>query len=80
MKDDNTMNVVYFENATMRGLYQDIISWQEANQKRMLSLEIAKDGDLFCCIGLTNPSEVIICSGIGSDRSKISRGRLLVSS
>ncbi len=80
MKDDNTMNVVYFENTSMWGLYQDIISWQEANLKRMLSLEIEKDGDAFCCIGLTNPSEVIICSGIGSGKSKISNGRLLVSS
>ena len=43
---NNKKNLQYFENKTMRGLYEDIQIWQEDNQKRLLSIEIMKDGDL----------------------------------
>ena len=43
---NNKKNLQYFENKTMRGLYEDMQIWQEDNQKRLLSIEIMKDGDL----------------------------------
>lgn len=76
MSDDNAKNVIYFESSTMKGLYQEIVDWQTRNCKRMLSLEIKKDGDMFCCIGLTNPSEVIICSGSGGFKATVTNGAL----
>lgn len=76
MTDDNFRNLLFFENTSMKGLYQDLQNWQEAHQKRLLSLQIAKDGDMFSCIALTNPSEVIICSGSGGWRASVSGGAL----
>ena len=43
---NNKKNLQYFENKTMRGLYEDMQTWQEDNQKRLLSTEIMKDGDM----------------------------------
>jgi len=63
MNDPNKRNLQYFENASMKGLYADMEDWQNTNQKRLLSTSIQKDGDLFCCVALSNPSEVIICNG-----------------
>jgi phosphoribosylformimino-5-aminoimidazole carboxamide ribonucleotide (ProFAR) isomerase len=57
---DNKKNIQYFEAATMRKLNDLMNTWQEENQKRFLSTSIQKDGDVFCCIALTNPSEVVI--------------------
>lgn len=57
---NNKKNLQYFENKTMRGLFEDMQTWQEDNQKRLLSTEIMKDGDLFACIALTNPTEVML--------------------
>ena len=62
---NNKKNLQYFENKTMRGLYEDIQTWQEDNQKRLLSTEIMKDGDMFACIALTNPTEVVLCDPSG---------------
>jgi hypothetical protein len=59
-REDNKRNLQYFEHTTMRGLYECIESWQAANRKRFQSLDIQRDGDLFCCITLTNPTEVTI--------------------
>ena len=66
MNDPNKRNLQYFKNASMDGLYADMEDWQNTNQKRLLSTSILKDGDMFCCVALSNPSEVIICSGTGS--------------
>ncbi len=77
MTDDNFRNLLFFENTSMKGLYQDLQNWQEAHQKRLLSLQIAQDGDMFSCIALTNPSEVIICNGGNyGNRANVSGGAL----
>lgn len=60
MEDDNKLNIFYFENNTMPGLYNDMDTWQKENRKRFLSASIEKDGENFCCIALCNPSEVVI--------------------
>ena len=63
MNDPNKRNLQYFKNTSMDGLYADMEDWQNTNQKRLLSISIQKDGDMFCCVALSNPSEVIICNG-----------------
>ena len=45
--------------------------WQKYNKKRLLSLNVQKDENLFCCIALTNPTEVVITSADGSNQIKI---------
>ncbi len=72
----NKENLIYFENNSMRALFKDIKIWQVENQKRLLSTNIEKDGDTFCCIALTNPSEVRIVDREGYDVT--SQGRLKV--
>jgi len=44
----------------MRSLYSDLEQWQNANDKRFLSLNIQQDDGKFCCVALTNPTEVVI--------------------
>ena len=82
MEDSNKLNTLFFENTSMKGLYDTIESWQIENRKRLLSLNIQKDGDSFCCIALTNPSEVVIVGldGFGNvvDRANVFGGRLQV--
>ena len=68
MNDPNKRNLQYFKNASMDGLYADMEDWQNTNQKRLMSTSILKDGDMFCCVALSNPSEVIICSGKGFNK------------
>ena len=63
MSDDNKLNLLYFESSSMRGLYDRMENWQNENRKRLLSIDIQKDGDKFCCIALTNPTEVVIMDG-----------------
>jgi hypothetical protein len=41
-------------------LYRELENWQKESGKRFLSVSIEKDGDSFCCIALTNPTEVVI--------------------
>jgi len=60
MPDDNKHNLVYFEGPSMRDLYKSMEDWQNANNKRLLSANIQQDGGVFCCIALTNPSEVVL--------------------
>lgn len=79
--DDNARNLLYFESGTMAGLYADMEAWQHEKEKRLLSLAIQKDGDKFCCIALTNPSEVLICGPFHSsdnDKAHVSKGALHV--
>lgn len=78
--DNNARNLLYFENATMAGLYADMEAWQRKQEKRLLSLSIEKDGDNFCCIALSNPSEVIIHSGSSGWHAQIDGGALRVKS
>ena len=49
----------------MKGLYGDMEDWQNTNQKRLISTSILKDGDMFCCVALSNPSEVVIHGAAG---------------
>lgn len=57
---DNKRNLLYFESSSVRELYNTMESWQAENEKRLLSVNIQRDGDQFCCIALTNPTEVVI--------------------
>ena len=49
----------------MKGLYGDMEDWQNTNQKRLMSTSILKDGDMFLCVALSNPSEVVIHGAAG---------------
>jgi hypothetical protein len=60
MADINKHNLLYFEGASMRALYDTMETWQSANSRRLLSVSIEKDGNSYCCIALTNPIEVVI--------------------
>ena len=81
MDDDNKHNILFFEGASMRELHANMENWQNANKKRFLSMSIQKEGEGFCCIALTNPSEVVIVNKYGHDTSAFvnSEGRLWVS-
>ncbi|HCG9620992.1 TPA: hypothetical protein N2940_004497 [Vibrio parahaemolyticus] len=78
MSENNTKNVIYFENKTMGGLYHDLDTWQNENKKRYLQLAIQHDNGKFCCICLTNPSEVTIVGPSGHKAEVHSSGRLYV--
>ena len=78
MKDNNKRNLLYFKANTMDKLHSEMDIWQKDNEKRFLSMSVEKDGDNFCCIALTNPSEVIIVSGKGSKQAKVYAGELSV--
>jgi hypothetical protein len=71
MIDENKHNILYFENPSMRGLHASLESWQNDNQKRFLSMSIHKDGNNFCCIALTNPSEVVITDAATGVHAKV---------
>ena len=60
---NNKRNLHYFEAASMRELFDAMEDWQIENKQRLLSLNVERDGDVLCCIALTNPSEVIIVDG-----------------
>tara|TARA_R110002072_G_C7664642_1_gene509926 strand:- start:290 stop:556 length:267 start_codon:yes stop_codon:yes gene_type:complete len=63
----NKENLLYFENPTMKGLFKEMKLWQGKNKKRLLSTSIEKDGDNFCCIALSNPTEVTIVDSQGKN-------------
>jgi len=77
--DANNRNLLYFESSSMNALYKCMETWQNENNKRLLSISTQKDGDNFCCIALTNPSEVIIISGSGTNHgARVGHGYLQV--
>ena len=78
MTDGNKRNLLYFESVSMRELYNCMEKWQSENHKRLLSTNIQKDGDTFCCIALSNPTEVVICDGSGPSQAGVSRGALYI--
>jgi hypothetical protein len=41
----------------MRGLYVCMDEWQQANNRRLLSVSVQQEGGNYCCIALTNPTE-----------------------
>lgn len=63
MSDDNKRNLLFFEASSMKELFGAIQAWQHDNKKRFLSLTTERDGARFCCIAVTNPTEVIIVDG-----------------
>jgi len=73
MADTNKRNLVYFKNLSMDGLYSDMDEWQQANNRRFLSISIQQDGGNYCCIALTNPTEVVITSSSGSRDADVVR-------
>jgi hypothetical protein len=77
MSHENKHNLVYFEGESMKELYTTMQEWQFANHKRLLSTNIQKDKGKFCCIALTNPTEVIICDSDGGSAGVI-MGSLMV--
>jgi hypothetical protein len=64
--DDNKLNLQYFQAPSMNELFVQMQGWQAENRKRLQSVNVQRDGDLFCCIALTNPSEVIIVDGVST--------------
>jgi hypothetical protein len=62
MSHPNRRNIHYFESSSMRALYDQMDEWQSSESKRFLSVSIQQDGDNYCCIALTNPTEVVITS------------------
>jgi hypothetical protein len=58
----NKQNLQFFEAPSMKSLYKNMQEWQVKNNKRLLSTDIQQDGDMFTCIALTNPSEVVLCN------------------
>jgi len=80
MLDDNKRNLQFFEASSMRELYDCMHAWQEENHKRLLSVSIQSDGGMFCCIALSNPTEVVITSTDGRNHAYVSeRGWLATS-
>ena len=77
MSDDNKRNLLFFEGSSVRMLYDTMDEWQKTNRKRLHSVNIQKDGDTFCCIALTNPTEVII-TDLNSDFAFVSDNSLQV--
>lgn len=77
-QDDNKHNVLYFEGVSMRELYKEMDNWQKENRKRFLSATVQSDNGLFCCIALTNPTEVSIVGGWDEygTTARVSGGRL----
>jgi hypothetical protein len=64
----------------MLQLYESMEKWQTENQKRLLSMNIQQDNGKFCCIALTNPTEVVITSIDGENHAKVtSFGKLITS-
>lgn len=77
MADENKRNLLYFEAPSMAQLFDVMRSWQIENQKRFLSVSVERDGDKFCCISLTNPTEVYIAGNYGG-KAEVSNGALKV--
>lgn len=50
--NENPKSFYYFESATMQGLYDCLVDWQNTSQKRVLPFNIQQDGGRFCCIVL----------------------------
>ena len=55
----------------MRALYNAMEEWQRINSRRLLSVSIEKDAGNYCCIALTNPTEVVITSADGRKHAGI---------
>jgi len=77
--DENKRNLQYFEAQSMEGLFDALQTWQLEHEKRFLSLDIQNDQGKFCCIALTNPSEVVITDSSGHFHARVGpTGKLAV--
>jgi hypothetical protein len=76
MSDSNKHNLLYFQSRSMRGLFDEMEEWQQVNKRRLLSTSIERDGDTYCCIALTNPSEVVITDVDGHQLSLVTSSSL----
>lgn len=81
MEYNNKRNLYYFEGETMKELHDELDDWQNENQKRFLSLNIQRENSKYCCIALSNPTEVVILDGstTGPNVAWVDNGKLLVS-
>jgi hypothetical protein len=77
MPDDNKRNLEYFESSSVRALYETMDEWQKEHRKRLHSINIQKDGGTFCCIALTNPTEVIIIDPVSDVTAWVSDNHAL---
>ena len=64
---NNKENLQYFEATSMKGLFNNMKDWQVKNEKRLLSTNIQQEGDMFSCIALTNPTEVVLCNYVDGE-------------
>jgi hypothetical protein len=72
VENNNKRNLIYFESDSMRGLYDTMETWQQDNGKRLLSTDIQREDGNFCCIALSNPSEVILVNGTVAGSATVS--------
>ena len=72
MSDSNKHNLIYFEGPSMRSLYNHMEEWQRTNNRRLLSISIQQEAGSYCCIALTNPTEVVITSEDGRYHAEVS--------
>lgn len=75
MSDLNKRNLLYFEDSSMRGLYDSMDEWQRANNRRLHSVSIQQDCGNYCCIALTNPTEVVITNADGTRHVDLHEGQ-----
>ena len=66
MSEDNKRNLLYFEAPSMKELFAEMDEWQAKHRKRLQSVSVQPDGGSFAAIALSNPTEVIIVSGVNS--------------
>jgi hypothetical protein len=59
---ENKPNIQYLQDESMQGIY---IKLKELDS-HVHSINIQRDGDMFCCIALTGPREVVITSFYGN--------------
>ena len=78
MSSPNKRNLHYFEATTMADLHKALEAWQSEHEKRLLSVSIQADSGKFCCIALTNPTEVVLTNVHGAPLQVSIDGCLLV--
>lgn len=78
MSEDNKHNILFFNSTSMQGLFESMDEWQNKNKKRFLSLNVQQENGEFCCIALTNPSEVYIVGKYGNQAKVSDDGELYV--
>ena len=79
MTEAERRNLLYFEDPSMRGLYESMNEWQTQNNRQFFSVSIQEDGGRYCAIALVGPAEVVVSSVSGKRHATVSEnGRLFV--